>query len=156
MLAFCVRVLDSRLAGYSLDFFCMHEKLNEFIHNITANVHCAWLYECVVCAVQKKFKLSSDGSDWYQEMQMRLWWCLAESAFGRSLESGSQFCVGVYGRYLASVTVKMLIYFIKKFYKFCTLNAIFKDRHNTAIYYITHQHKKGSFQSILTGHTMVA
>jgi hypothetical protein len=30
---------------------------------------------------------------WKQEMQMRLWRGLVESAFGRSLESGSQFCV---------------------------------------------------------------
>jgi hypothetical protein len=41
----------------------------------------------------------------------------AQSAFGRSLESGSQFCVGAFGRNLDSFTMKMfshLIYFIKK------------------------------------------
>jgi hypothetical protein len=71
---------------------------------------------------------------------MRLWWCLwwglAESALGRSLESGGQFCVGAFGRNLASAAVKMfshLIYFIKKFCK-CTFIAICKD--NAAINYI--------------------
>jgi hypothetical protein len=49
------------------------------------------------------------------------------SAFGGSLESGCRFCVGAFGRNLASVAVKMfshLIYFIKTFYKFLTFNAI--------------------------------
>jgi hypothetical protein len=62
---------------------------------------------------------------------------------GRSLESGSWFCVSVFGSNLASVTVKMfshLIYFTKKFYAFCTFNAIFKD--DAAINCITFQHKK--------------
>jgi hypothetical protein len=57
----------------------------------------------------------------------RPWWGLAESAFCGSLESGDRFCVGAYGRNLASVAVKMfshLIYFRKKFCKFCTFNAI--------------------------------
>jgi hypothetical protein len=52
-----------------------------------------------------------------------LWWGLAESAFGGSLESGGRFCVGAFGRNLTSVAVKMfshLIYFIKKLYTFCT------------------------------------
>jgi hypothetical protein len=43
--------------------------------------------------------------------------------------------------------------FIKKFYKFCTFSAIFKD--NAAINCITVQHKKGSFPSTLTGHTLL-
>jgi hypothetical protein len=54
-------------------------------------------------------------------MQMKLLWGLAESAFGGSLESGGRFCVGAFGRNLASVAKKMfsyLIYFIKAFYKF--------------------------------------
>jgi hypothetical protein len=43
---------------------------------------------------------------------------LAESDFGGSPESGSRFCVGAFGRNLASVAVKIfshLIYHIKKF-----------------------------------------
>jgi hypothetical protein len=43
-----------------------------------------------------------------------------ESVFSRSLESGSQFCVGVFGRNLVSVAMKMhlhLIYFTRTFYK---------------------------------------
>jgi hypothetical protein len=58
------------------------------------------------------------------------------SAFGGSLESSGRFCVGAFGRNLASVAVKMfshLIYFMKKFYKFCTFNTICKD--NAAINY---------------------
>jgi hypothetical protein len=73
------------------------------------------------------------------------------SAFGGSLESGGRFCVGGFGRNLASVAVKMfsnLIYFTKKFYKFRTFNEIFKDN---AINCIAVQHKKGSFPSTLTG-----
>jgi hypothetical protein len=71
------------------------------------------------------------------------WTGLAESAFGGSLESGARFCVGAVGRNLTSVAVKMfscLIYFIKKFYKFCTLNAICKD--NAAINCLTVNAKK--------------
>jgi hypothetical protein len=44
--------------------------------------------------------------------------------------SGGRFCVGEFGRNLTSVAVKMfshLIYFVKKFYKFCTFNAISID-----------------------------
>jgi hypothetical protein len=87
-------------------------------------------------------------------MQTKLWWGLAESAFGGRLESGGPFCVGAFGRNLASVAVKMfslLIYFIRTFYKFCTFNAICKD--NAAINCITLQHNKGSFPSTLTGRT---
>jgi hypothetical protein len=60
----------------------------------------------------------------------RLWWGLAESAFGGNLEADGQFCVGAFGRNLASVAVKMfprLIYFIKTFYKLCIFNGICKD-----------------------------
>jgi hypothetical protein len=76
-------------------------------------------------------------------MQTRLWWGLAESAFGWSLESGGLFCVGAFGRNLASVAVKMCshsIHFINKFDKFCTFNMICKG--NAAINCITLQHKK--------------
>jgi hypothetical protein len=65
-----------------------------------------------------------------------------EPAFGGSLVSGGRFCVGAFGRNLASVAVKMFshsIYF-KEFYKFCTFNCIFKD--NAAINCITAQHKE--------------
>jgi hypothetical protein len=61
----------------------------------------------------------------------RLWWGLAESAFGRVLETGGLFCVGAFGRNLALVAVKMfshLIYLKKKFYKFCTFKTISKDK----------------------------
>jgi hypothetical protein len=44
-----------------------------------------------------------------------------------------------------------LVYFINKFYKCCTLNAVCVD--NATIDCITVQHKKGSFPSTLTGHT---
>jgi hypothetical protein len=53
------------------------------------------------------------------------------SAFGRSLESGGRFFVGVFGMNLVSVTANVFshpMYFIKIFYEFCTLNAICKDK----------------------------
>jgi hypothetical protein len=87
-------------------------------------------------------------------MQTRLWWGLAESAFGESLESGGRFCVGAFSRNLASVAVKMFshsICFINKFCKCCTFSAICE--YNAAINCVTVQHKKGSFPSTLTGHT---
>jgi hypothetical protein len=90
-------------------------------------------------------------------MQMRLWWRLwwglAESAFGGSLESGGRFCVGAFGRNLesgglfcvgafggnlTSVALNIfshLLYTIKKFYKLCAIDAICKD--NVAINCIT-------------------
>jgi hypothetical protein len=51
------------------------------------------------------------------EAAWRLWWGLAESAFGGSMDLGSRFCVGAFGRNLVSVAVisfDTLIYFIKK------------------------------------------
>jgi hypothetical protein len=50
-----------------------------------------------------------------------LWWGLAQSAFGGSPEPGYWFCVGAFGRKLASVAVKMfshLIYNILYFFYF--------------------------------------
>jgi hypothetical protein len=85
-----------------------------------------------------------------------LWWGLTEFAFGGSLESGDRFCVGVFGRNLVSVAVKMfshLIFSSKKFDGFCTFNAICKD--NSAINCVIVQHKGGSFASTLTGHAML-
>jgi hypothetical protein len=73
---------------------------------------------------------------------------------GGSPKSGCRFYVGAFGRNLASVAVKMfshLIYFIKKFYRFFTFDAICKD--NAAINCIV-QHKKGSFPSTLTDQTL--
>jgi hypothetical protein len=78
-----------------------------------------------------------------KKLWWRLWWGLAESPFGGSLESGGRFCVGALGRNLDSVAVKNfshLIYFIKKFYKFYTFNVICKD--NSAINCITVKDKK--------------
>jgi hypothetical protein len=66
-------------------------------------------------------------------------------------KSGGRFCVGAFGRNLASVAVKMfphLIRFIRKFY---TYNMICKD--NAAINCIIVQHKRCSLPSTLTGHT---
>jgi hypothetical protein len=56
-------------------------------------------------------------------MVMTLFWGLADPAFSRSLESGGRFCVGAFGRNLASIAGKMfshVICFIDKFYKRCT------------------------------------
>jgi hypothetical protein len=41
------------------------------------------------------------------EAMVSLWWGLAESAFGGSLESGGRFCVGAFGRNMSSVAIKM-------------------------------------------------
>jgi hypothetical protein len=63
-------------------------------------------------------------------------------------------CVCAFGRSLASVALKMfshVIYFVKKCYKCCTLNAICKD--NAAINCVNVQQNKGPFPSTLTGHT---
>jgi hypothetical protein len=65
-------------------------------------------------------------------------------------------CVDAFGRNLDSVAVKKflhLIYFINRFYKCCTFNAICKD--NASRGCITVQHRKGSFASTLTGMTLV-
>jgi hypothetical protein len=64
------------------------------------------------------------------------------SAFGGSLESSGQFCVGALGGNVASVAVKMFPHLIysKKLYTFCTFNAIYKD--SATINCITVQHKK--------------
>jgi hypothetical protein len=50
--------------------------------------------------------------------------------FVGSLESDSRFCVGVFGRNLASVIVKLFshsIYFENNVYKICVFNAIYRD-----------------------------
>jgi hypothetical protein len=80
----------------------------------------------------------------------RLWWGLAESAFVRSLESGSRSCVGVFDINLASVALKMFSHLTY----FCTFTAIYKF--NTAINCIrpTVHCKKVLFSSTLTGHTL--
>jgi hypothetical protein len=109
----------------------------------------------------EKLKLISDGGDSGSKKCKRgyggayggVWRSLRFTGVW-ILESGTRFCVGAFGRNLVSVAVKMfshLIYFIKKFCK-CTFNAICKD--NTAINRIIVQHRKGSFPSTLTGHTL--
>jgi hypothetical protein len=108
-------------------------------------------------------KLSSGGGDsgrekcklGYGGAYGGVWWNLPLAGVG-ILESGGRFSVGAFGRNLASVAVKMfshIIYSRKKFYKFFTFNSICKD--NAAINCIIFQHKKVSFPSILTGHTLV-
>jgi hypothetical protein len=67
-------------------------------------------------------KLISDGGDsgirkckrGYGDAYGGVW----RSAFGGSLESGGRFCVGAFGRNLASVAVKMFSYLI------CFINFI--------------------------------
>jgi hypothetical protein len=58
------------------------------------------------------------------------------------MESGGRFCVEEFGRNQASVTniFSHLIYFIKKFNKFCTFNVIYKD--TLPINCVTAQYKK--------------
>jgi hypothetical protein len=54
------------------------------------------------------------------------------------MESGGRFCVGAFGRNLASAAVKMFsnsIYFIKTCYESYTLNSVYKD--NAAILFNT-------------------
>jgi hypothetical protein len=102
--------------------------------------------------MQKKLKLSSDESSkkckqGYGGTCGGVW----QSLHLVAVWSQTVSFVLVFGRNLDSVTMKMfshLIYFIKKFYKFCTFNTICKD--HGAINCITIQHKKGSFPSTLT------
>jgi hypothetical protein len=82
----------------------------------------------------KKLKLNSDSGDSGSKKCKRGYGGaygggLTVSVFGGSVESssGGRFCVGAFGRNLASAAVKMfshLFSFIKKFYKFCSFNAI--------------------------------
>jgi hypothetical protein len=83
-----------------------------------------------------------------------LWWDLAEFALGGRLDSDFRFCVGAFGRNLASAAVKVfphLICFIKTFYEFCTFNVLCKV--NAAVNYITVQKK---IPVTLMGHTASA
>jgi hypothetical protein len=59
-------------------------------------------------------------------MQTRLSWALVESAFGGSLKSGGRFCVLVFSRNLTCRREDVFTFNLleKKFYKFCTFNAI--------------------------------
>jgi hypothetical protein len=71
-----------------------------------------------------------------------------ESTFGGILESGGRFCVGAFGRNLASVAVKIFshsIYFMKTFDTFCTFSEICKD--NAAMNCFTVQRNEVSFPS---------
>jgi hypothetical protein len=105
------------------------------------------IHECTVCMMREYLKLCSEGGDSGSSKCKQgcggVWWSL-HLAGVRNLESGTRFGVGVLGRNLASVTVKMfshLIYFIKKCYQFFTLNAICKD--NAAINCIIVHSKNG-------------
>jgi hypothetical protein len=105
--------------------------------SISAYVRHVWLSECAVRRCGNKLKLSSDGCDSgrkkYKLGYGSVWRSLSLAGVW-SLESRVLFCVGAFRRNLTSVAVKMfsqLIYFIKKFYTFCTFNAICKD--NVAI-----------------------
>jgi hypothetical protein len=86
---------------------------------IYTNIRRAWLCKCAVRVMRKKVKLSSSGrKNW---KWWRLSWGLAESAFCKNPESSGQFCVGAFGRNLASVAVKILphfIYFMKNVINF--------------------------------------
>jgi hypothetical protein len=91
--------------------------------------------------MQEKYKLSSDGGDSGSKKCRRG----HDGAYGgiwRSLETDDRFCVGAFGRNLASVAVEMFshfIYFVNKSYEVCAFNAICKDI--AAINCITVQHK---------------
>jgi hypothetical protein len=109
---------------------------------------------CCSCDVEM-LKLSPHGDDldrkkckWgYSSTYGRVW---------QSLESGSWFCVGLFGRNLASVAMKMFshsIYFIKTLYKSCTFNAICKE--NAAINHVIVLHKNVNSCKLLVGHTML-
>lgn len=76
--------------------------------------------------------------------------------FGWSLDLDIWFYVGVFGRNVASVTMKRflhLTYFIKKFYKYHIFSVIGKD--SSALNCITVQHKKFSCLSTLMSHMML-
>jgi hypothetical protein len=83
--------------------------------------------------MRKKLKLSFGCGDSGSKKCRRgvyggVWRSLClEGVWG--LELGDRFCVGAFGKTLASVAVKMfshLIYLIKTFYKLCTFNEIFR------------------------------
>jgi hypothetical protein len=100
--------------------------------------------------MRKTRKVSFDGGDsgskkckWgYGDAYGGVWQSLCLAGVWNPA-SGSQFYVGAFSRNLVSVAVKMfsqLIYFIKKFYKVYTFNAICKN--NPAINSIIVQHKR--------------
>jgi hypothetical protein len=105
--------------------------------HIIANVRHARLDECAVRATRKKLKVCSDSGDTGFK-NCKLSYAGACGRVCRSLflagvwnvEPGGRFCVGAFGRNLASVAVKMFSHFIcliKTFYNFYTFNAICKD-----------------------------
>jgi hypothetical protein len=89
----------------------------------------------------------------HKKLWWHLWWGLAESAFGGSLELGGGFWQECGLNRRKDVFTS---YFTgpRKYYKFRAFNIICKD--NAAIKYITVQHKKVSFPSNVTDHTMLA
>jgi hypothetical protein len=109
----------------------------------------------------KKLKLSSEGGDSDSKKCKRGCGC-AYGGVWRSLglardssqAGGFFFFGGAFGRNLTSMIVKMcshLTNYTKKFYKFCTFNAIRK--YNAAKHCITVQHKKCSFPLTLTAYS---
>jgi hypothetical protein len=65
-----------------------------------------------------------------KRLSWRLWWGMAESAFGGGVKWGGRFDVGMNPTSVAVKKFSHLIYFNKKFYKYCNCNAVFKN--NTA------------------------
>jgi hypothetical protein len=93
----------------------------------------------------KKSKLCSEVATLVEILANEL---MVELLCGGSLESGGQFCVGVFGRNLVSVAMKAFsyfIHFIKKFINF-VLSMIFAK--NATVNCITVQHKKDSSSSL--------
>jgi hypothetical protein len=103
--------------------------------------------------MRKKLRLSSDGGDSGSKKCKRgyfgayggVW---RKSGVRRSFYVGAVWQESGFSRHEDVFTFNLLF---KKFYKFCTFNAICEG--NAAINCITIQHKKGLFPSTLTGHT---
>jgi hypothetical protein len=115
-----------------------------------------------ICDMREKLKFISGSGDCsskkckqgYGDTCSGVWWSLRLAVRSLELSQAVGFVLVCLVGLLTSVVVKMfshLIYFIKKFYKFCTFIVICKD--NVAINFITLQHKTRSFPSILMGHT---
>lgn len=97
-------------------------------------------------------KLSSDGGSCGSKKCKRDYgevWRSLRLPGVRSLKSVCRFCVGAFG--ISIEDFSHLVYFIKKFYKRCTFNTVFKG--NAGINYTSVRHKSGSFRSNLTGQT---
>jgi hypothetical protein len=132
-----------------------HTQLSSSTRNIIANARHVWLDECAVRAMRKKVKsdIGDCGTKKCRRGYSGVWLGLRLVEIW-SLESGGRFCVGVFGRNLASVAVKMfphLILLFKTIRKFCTLNVICKTND---IICITVKHREGLFPSTFNGHAL--